>query len=110
MSYNQEIYDAVRSRISGGDVGQALESALREAFGGAQYQMQCVAQEWSAAASEHQRPSAVYRPGLSIDGSQWCALYGDNLQDGVAGFGDSPADAMLDFDLNWNAPLKGKTP
>lgn len=51
------------------------------------------------------RPSVAFKPRLSIDGDKWCALYGDNLQDGVAGFGDSPAEAMLDFDRNWNAKL-----
>ena len=56
-------------------------------------------------ASEHARPSAVFRPSISVDGNQWCALYGDNLQDGVAGFGDSPDDAMADFDRNWKAKL-----
>lgn len=58
-----------------------------------------------AAAARYESPSAVYRPSLSIDGNQWCALYGDNLQDGVAGFGDSPADAMWDFDRNWATKL-----
>ena len=57
------------------------------------------------AAAEHARPSAVFKPRLSVCGDQWCALYGDNLQDGVAGFGDSPADAMWDFDRNWGAKL-----
>jgi hypothetical protein len=60
------------------------------------------------AAGMHQRPSAVFRPSLSIDGNQWCALYGANLQDGVAGFGDSPTDAMWDFDRNWSAKLPSK--
>jgi hypothetical protein len=58
-----------------------------------------------SAAAEYERPSAIFKPRLSIDGNQWCALYGDNLQDGVAGFGESPADAMWDFDRNWNAKL-----
>ena len=49
--------------------------------------------------------SVMYRPNLSIDGNKWCALYGDNLQDGVAGFGDSPAAAMQDFNKNWCAKL-----
>ena len=62
------------------------------------------------AAGIYQRPSSVYRPALSIDGNQWCALYGDNLQDGVAGFGKSPADAMWDFDRNWSAPLTPTPP
>jgi hypothetical protein len=51
-------------------------------------------------------PSAVFRPALSIDGNQWCALYGADLQSGVAGFGDTPALAMADFDNNWRTPLR----
>ena len=58
-----------------------------------------------AAADEHSRPCVLFRPALSIDGNKWCALYGANLQDGVAGFGDSPAEAMYDFDKNWNQTL-----
>jgi len=63
------------------------------------------------AASEAMRPCVLYRPKLSIDGDKWCALYGENLQDGVAGFGNSPAEAMHDFDAAWIAPLgKGAPP
>lgn len=51
--------------------------------------------------SEYDRPCVLWKPKLSIDGNQWCALYGDNLQDGVAGFGDTPAKAMHDFDRAW---------
>ena len=54
----------------------------------------------------YEAPSAVYRPRLFMDGDQWCALYGDNLQDGVTGFGTTPAKAMADFDKNWNAEVK----
>ena len=61
-----------------------------------------------AAAGAHDRPSAVYRPDLMRDGNQWCALYGADLQVGVAGFGDSPAAAMWDFDCNWVAKLTAK--
>ncbi len=50
-------------------------------------------------------PSVLYRPKLSIDGNQWCALYGDNLQDGVAGFGTSPEKAMKDFNKHWLVEL-----
>lgn len=63
------------------------------------------AAQHEAAALEAQRPSVLWRPSVSIDGNKWCALYGDNLQDGVAGFGDSPAAAMVDFDRNWFAAL-----
>lgn len=53
------------------------------------------------AAWAHGVPSAVFKPRLFIDGNQWCALYGENIQDGVAGFGDSPADACAAFDAAW---------
>lgn len=55
---------------------------------------------------EYERPSTVHKPRLFIDGNQWCALFGDNLQDGVAGFGVSPYAAMNDFDNNWCKPLE----
>lgn len=54
-----------------------------------------------SAAAEHARPSVLFRPTITLDGNQWCALYGNNLQDGVAGFGDSPANAMWAFDAAW---------
>lgn len=60
----------------------------------------------NAAASRYDTPSAVYRPRLTIDGNQWCALYGDNLHEGVAGFGDSPGSAMYDFDRQWEKRLQ----
>ncbi len=53
-----------------------------------------VAYEWS-------RPSAIWKPKLTLDGDKYCALYGDDLQAGVAGFGDTADAAMKDFDHNW---------
>jgi hypothetical protein len=32
------------------------------------------------------------------DGDHWCILYGENLHEGIAGFGKSPVEAMYDFD------------
>lgn len=58
------------------------------------------------AAQEKCRPSMLLRPALAIDGNKWGALFGENLQDGVAGFGDSPEEAYLDFDRNWKEKLK----
>jgi hypothetical protein len=54
-------------------------------------------------------PSAVYRPRILIDGNLWCALYGDDLQEGVAGFGSSPAEAMAAFNAAWTATTAAKT-
>ena len=105
MSYSQEIYDAARSRISPCDSGQVIQDAVRQAFSMVDHQLACVAHEFAATAFEQRRASAIYKPSLSVDGDQWCALYGDNLQDGVAGFGDSPEAAMSDFDAQWAKPL-----
>lgn len=60
---------------------------------------------WQQAAYDFTRPSVLWRPALLIDGKHWCALYGANLQDGVAGFGDSPDEAMRAFDKAWAAKL-----
>ena len=53
------------------------------------------------AAEEKLRPSYLYRPRLSKDGDKWCALYGEDLMNGVAGFGDSPDEAYRAFDNAW---------
>ncbi len=50
-------------------------------------------------------PHRRLRPAISLDGNQWCALYGDNIQDGVAGFGDSTELAMAAFDAAWVARI-----
>ena len=50
-------------------------------------------------------PFMLLRPRVFIDGNMWCALYGENLQDGVAGFGKSPEDAEADFNRAWGASL-----
>jgi len=107
MSDNyQAVYDAVRSRFSGCDVGSAVEHAIQSA-GIGDYARQAFS-AFEMAGAEMQNPSAIFRPKLSIDGNQWCALYGDNLQEGVCGFGNSPAKAMQDFDREWYKALPVK--
>jgi hypothetical protein len=34
---------------------------------------------------------------LSLDGDQYCWLLGENLQEGIAGFGNTPYEAMIAF-------------
>jgi len=104
---HQAIYDAVRSRIHGCDIEQATKDALRDAFGNADFVIRCAMQDVAGSFGEYARPSAVYRPGIVRDGNQWCALYGANLMEGVCGFGDSPPEAMADFDKNWIAKGDG---
>jgi hypothetical protein len=102
----QAVYDAVRSRISGGDLGEAVRDAINQQASGLSFAIEGIKYEMQLAAAMAQRPSVQYRPAISIDGNQWCALYGDNLQDGVAGFGDSPAEAMQAFDTEWVTKLR----
>lgn len=59
------------------------------------------AEELLRAAEESARPFVILRPKIYPDGDQWCALYGEDLQEGVAGFGSTPDEASRDFDQNW---------
>lgn len=69
-------------------------------------------QQWHAAYTaelvelERKRPFMLIKPKVFPDGNQWCALYGDNIQEGVCGFGDTPEAAARQFDIEWlNARL-----
>lgn len=86
----QAVYDAVRSRLGNCDIGGVVKDAFCQA-----------AYEHEIAGREAQRPFMLLRPRIFIDGNMWCALYGDNLQDGVAGFGETPEKAAKDFDAHW---------
>lgn len=105
MDSYQPIYDAVRSKIGRVD-GEQIVSAAREAFD-ISHARQMLQEQIYAAGSEIARPSILYRPTVAPDGDKWCALYGSNLMEGVAGFGDTPDEAMRDFDQNW---WKQRTP
>ena len=65
----------------------------------------CAGQAWQQAAAAHERPCVLWKPRLFIDGNQWCALLGENIQEGVVGFGDSPDAAMREFDDAWRKKL-----
>ena len=105
MNEHQAIFDAVRSRLNNCDVGDAVRSAVSLELSGASSYLNDIRQEAyfhiGQVASAMQLPSAIYRPRIFMDGNKWCALYGENIQEGVAGFGDSPQEAMMDFDANW---------
>ena len=73
----------------------------------------CAGQAWQQAAAAYERPCVLWKPRLFIDGNQWCALFGENIQEGVVGFGDSPDEAMWAFDAAWRkklSPLPGAQP
>ena len=50
-------------------------------------------------ASFHASWHSVLKPRLTKDGDMWCALYGEDLQVGIAGFGYNPAAALLAFEV-----------
>ena len=54
---------------------------------------------------ETMRPSVLYKPVLTQDGDAWCMLYGVDLQSGLAGFGDTPAQAAKAFDKAWKGDV-----
>lgn len=39
------------------------------------------------------------------DGNQWCVLYGRNLQQGIAAFGETPEKAINAFDVEMNREI-----
>ena len=86
MDTSQAVYDAVRSRLSNCDVGSAIERVCRDSFD-ISHQVAILAQEFLVTADEQRRPCVLFRPRIFIDGNHWCALYGEDLQNGVAGFG-----------------------
>ena len=100
----QAVYDAVRSRLSNGDIGRAVENAVTQA--NISHYVEMASRAIQQAAWDHATPAAIYRPRIFMDGNQWCALYGDDLQDGVAGFGDSPYLACHAFNVAWETKIR----
>jgi len=94
---HQAIYDAVRSRISNGNIGDAVSDAARNAFD-ISHAVNVVTQEFTAAGWEMQRPCVLHKPTIMRDGNAWIACLGPDIAVGVVGTGMTPADAMTDFD------------
>lgn len=80
MDNYQAVYDAVRSAFDMGNLRQVLFD-------------ECI-----AAAREPGRPVVVFKPALSKDGDKWCYLLGENLMEGIAGFGSTVSEAATAFD------------
>lgn len=87
------IYNAVRSRIGGCDIGEAIRAACSI---DASHAIAMIQQDFCIAANEMQRPSVLFRPELSTDGNRWRAHYGS-----IEGCGETAAAAMTAFDQAW---------
>lgn len=106
MDSYQPIYDAVRSRISGGNVSDAVAEACRQAFD-ISHTRAILQEQFCATAMEMARPSVLFKPTLMADGDMWIVLLGEDLQSGVSGHGKTPCEAMISFD---QAFYKQQTP
>lgn len=106
MSTDQAVYDATRSALRNTDVGAAVQEAMTLHLSNLPYAVSLAQEAIATVQREMIRPSVMFRPRLSIDGNMWCALYGENLQEGVAGFGSSPEAACCAFDNAWTMNLK----
>lgn len=49
---------------------------------------------------------AMLKPKIFVDGDKWCVLLGENLQNGISGFGNTPYKAILDFNKAFHTPIK----
>ena len=87
-----------------GDYCDPAASQMRYFAAEAQFK---AAEEEFKVVLEKKRPFMLLRPKIFCDGNQWCALYGDDIQSGVCGFGDTPENAARQFDVEW---LNAKSP
>ena len=47
-------------------------------------------------------PHVIHNAKIFKDGNQYCCLLGENIQEGVCGFGKTPKEACDEFDNVWN--------
>ena len=52
---------------------------------------------------------SMLKPKFGIDGNQHFVLYGENLQEGITGFGDTLYKAILDFNKAFHKEVPQKT-
>lgn len=74
------------------------ESLFHQAFSEHNERMQILYENRDAQVAEL---AAMLKLTPYKDGNQWCVLWGENLQEGIAGFGDTPFKALLDFNNNY---------
>ncbi len=48
---------------------------------------------------------AQLKPKLYQDGNKWCVLHGENIQTGIAAFGDTPQEAVMAWNMEWYKSL-----
>ena len=56
----------------------------------------------AAVEAEEMNLFALLKPELTRDGNQFCVLYGNEIQTGIVGFGDTPRKAIWAFNKAWD--------
>ena len=57
-----------------------------------------------AATGADYKQFAMIKPNLYKDGDKWCCLYGVDQIVGIVGFGNTPHEAILDWNSAWHRP------
>ena len=52
--------------------------------------------------NQHYILFSMLKPKLYKEGNGWCVLYGENIQEGIVGFGSTPLKAILDWNQQWS--------
>jgi len=66
------------------------------------FDSEMVRNDFSNLAYDLMRPSRTMKPRVYVaTHGGWCAVYGENEQSGVAGYGDTPEAACQAFDKAW---------
>lgn len=104
MDTYQAVYDAVRSRISGCDIGYIVEKSLNSAFGGSDHYISQFFQNLEYELSVcYTKPSVLFRPQVFKREGTWYAIYGQetDCDSAVVGKGSTPEEAINHFDSIW---------
>ncbi len=59
----------------------------------------------AAVEAEEMTLFSMLKPKIYRDGNLWCVLYGENIQEGICGFGDTPRQAVWAFNREWDRSI-----
>lgn len=81
---------------------EAMESSQRQHHNEIQHQIKLETLETE---QQYLRFSTL-KPKIFKDGNQWCVLLGENIQEGIAGFGNTPNEAIINWDGEFYKTIK----
>ena len=55
---------------------------------------------------EYSSEVKALKPAVFIEGNGYCCLYGPDLPSGIVGYGDTPAEALRDWEANLHERIK----